>query len=69
MVELSSRFWTPMGKTYGQRMRTREWREILLAERDHIIVFGLCRRLVGKPLGAGVVEVRLEPLEKENPDA
>lgn len=49
---------------YKQRMTIGEWREILLAESDRIIVKGRLRQLKGKSLGAGVVEVYKEPMKE-----
>jgi hypothetical protein len=46
---------------FNQRMTTKEWRQILLDERDTIIVKGQCRKLVAKSLGYGVVNIRKEP--------
>ena len=47
---------------YVQRMPTKQWKQILLAEQDRIIFHGRTRKLVAKNLGAGVVEVRKEPI-------
>jgi len=43
---------------YSQRITIKQWKEILLNENDKIIVHGRSRRIVGKNIGAGVVEVR-----------
>lgn len=55
---LSNNHWSIEG--YRQRMTVKEWRKILLDERDSVIFRGTVRRLVAKPLGAGVVEVSKE---------
>ncbi len=65
-VEISRRFWDFDDPAYCyQRMTTTEWRQILLEEKDTIIVRGRVRQLVAKSLGAGVVEIRMEPLGEE----
>ena len=43
---------------YAQRMPTKQWKQILLNGEDRIIFHGHTRYLVGKNLGAGVIEVR-----------
>ena len=63
LVELNQAFVTKPDYAY-QRMTTAEWRTVLLAERDSIIIDGLVRRLVATHLGAGVVEVRVAPVIK-----
>ena len=45
-----------------QRVTTAEWRSMLLSEYDKPIIRGNLRQIVGKNLGAGVVELRLVPL-------
>ena len=47
----------------AQRMRDKEWAEILLANEDKITVRGRLRQLVAKKLGYGVVEITLSPLD------
>ena len=47
---------------YRQRMTTKQWREILLDDDDSVIFKGLVRKLIGKSIGHGVVEVFKEPL-------
>lgn len=42
---------------YVQRMTTRCWKLILLNNDDQVTVAGRVRRLVGKNIGFGVVEV------------
>jgi hypothetical protein len=44
-------------ETYHQRITTRQWREVLLAERDTVIYQGRVRNLKAKNIGAGVVDV------------
>ena len=58
VMRLNDAHWNVRG--YKQRMTTKQWREILLASKDRIIVGGLVRTLASKSLGAGVVEVGLE---------
>ena len=48
---------------YKQRVTTKEWREILLDGDDRMIFHGRVRQLVGKKLGAGVVEISKASLE------
>ena len=59
--KLNDRFWT-MGDIAYQRMTVAEWRAMLLENGDTMIRRGRLRKLVGKNIGAGVIEVRLEPL-------
>ena len=49
---------------FTQRVTSKEWKQILLNEQDKIIVAGRCRELVGKRLGAGVVEISKKPLKE-----
>lgn len=49
--------WHWIRPDYKQRMTTKEWKQILLDERDKIIIAGTLTQLVAKPLGCGVVEV------------
>jgi len=46
-------------------MTVSEWRNLLLAEADTLVVAGYVRRLVAKDLGYGVVEVSKAPLEDD----
>ncbi len=46
-----------------QRVTTKEWKAMLLADRDKPIIKGRLRQIVAKNLGAGVVELRLAPLD------
>lgn len=57
-----------MRRGHKQRMTCSQWREILLAEQDKIIVRGRVRTLVAKNLGAGVVEVGIAETAKEEGD-
>lgn len=50
---------------FAQRMTTQQWRSLLLREEDRLIFNGRMRRLVGRYIGAGVFEVRKEPLKPE----
>ena len=59
---LSNNHWRV--ENYRQRMTTKEWRELLLNEEDHIIFKGHMRHLKAKPIGAGVVEVFKEPIKE-----
>ncbi len=59
---LRNAFWTMDEKLICQRMTVAEWRAVLLAEKDVITRKGRLRKLVGKRIGPGVIEVRLEPL-------
>ena len=52
---LSDNHWTM--EKYRQRMKVSEWRQILLAEEDHIFFHGSCVQLEAKDVGYGVVEV------------
>jgi hypothetical protein len=53
---------------YVQRMTTKQWKKLLLDNRDKVVFNGVVRRLVGKSLGAGVVEVAKVPIEVKMPD-
>jgi hypothetical protein len=44
-------------REYKQRMSVKQWKEILLANKDSIIFRGIVRPLKAKSLGYGVVEV------------
>ena len=52
---LSNGHWVIEG--FAQRMTTREWKEVLLQDRDKIFFKGNARQLVAKRLGVGVVEI------------
>lgn len=52
---LSNNHWTV--KYFKQRMTTKEWKNILLEEKDTIIYHGLVVKLKAKKMGYGVVEV------------
>jgi hypothetical protein len=62
---LHSSFYTTPELAY-QRVTTKEWKAMLLAERDRPIVKGRLRRVVARNLGAGVLELRLAPLEEND---
>ncbi len=62
--ELNDNHW--ILEDYKQRVTTKEWKEMLLNDRDHMIFCGHLRRIVGKKLGAGVVEISKAPLENDN---
>lgn len=62
---LSEVFWHIAEPHAYQRVTTAEWREMLLADQDRPIIRGHLRRIVGKVLGAGVVELRLQPLDEK----
>lgn len=62
-VEFRDGFWRNTG--YTQRMTSKEWKEILLEEKDSIIIAGNLRQLVAKSLGSGVVEISLKPKVKK----
>lgn len=63
-MALSNAHWTL--RNYKQRMTTAEWRSILLADGDRIVVNGCLEQLVARSLGYGVVEVQIaEQAEKE----
>jgi len=52
---------------YRQRMTNKEWREILLDERDRVLFRGRIIQLRAKSLGSGVVEVFKDfPTKKED---
>lgn len=54
-MTLSDNHWSQ--ENYRQRMTIKEWRDILLAGRDAIIIRGHVRRLKADHVGAGVVEI------------
>jgi hypothetical protein len=49
---------------HKQRMATKDWRKMLLADLDRLIVKGRLRQLIGIYIGAGVYEVSKKPLEE-----
>jgi len=51
-------------ESYTIRITNAEWKEILLNERDKIIIGGLTRKLGSRSLGCGVREVYLIPYNK-----
>ena len=60
---ISNNHWST--ENFKERMTKKEWQEILLSYKDHIIVAGCCRQVVAKNIGAGVVEVSKKPLLEE----
>ena len=49
---------------YKQRVTIKQWKQILLDKGDECLIFhGRVRKLIGKNLGAGVVEIYKAPLE------
>jgi hypothetical protein len=62
-VEKDERHW--ITETYKQRMTTKEWQKILLDYDDSVIFQGKLRKLKARKLGAGVVEIFKEPLQKQ----
>ena len=59
--ELSKNHWAT--EDFCQRKTVAEWRKILLEERDTITWRGHVRKLVGRNIGFGVVEVTKAPLD------
>jgi hypothetical protein len=53
-------FW--VRSDYRQRIRAKQWTEVLLNGDDTIIRKGKIRQMVAKNLGYGVVEISLKPL-------
>lgn len=53
-----------LAESFKQRMPAKQWREILLAGNDRILVSGELRQLIAKRLGLGVVEVSKQPIDK-----
>ena len=49
---------------FKQRITTKEWRTILLEGKDTIIFRGHMRKLIGKRIFPGVVEIYKEPLKE-----
>ena len=63
MVSIDNRFWQIADESLvQQRMRAKDWAELLLDSKDKVIIRGRLRTLVAKKLGYGVVEITLEPL-------
>ena len=58
MVELSNSHWVI--ESFTQRMTTKDWKRILLEEKDSIIFKGHIRNLKARNMGSGVVEVMKE---------
>ena len=52
---------------YVQRMDAKEWRWLLLNSEDKIIFNGNIRKLIGRNLGYGVVDVSKAPLPPDLP--
>jgi hypothetical protein len=50
---------------HTQRCTIPAWRDALLHNQDQVIIHGLVRKLVGKDIGFGVVEVHVEPLTSD----
>jgi len=66
MVSIDNRFWQIADESLvQQRMRSKDWAEILLSSKDKIIVRGRLRTLVAKKMGYGIVEITLQPLTKQ----
>lgn len=62
-AELSTNHWTVVD--YKQRMTYKEWKEILLQNKDSIIYMGHMIPLKATKLGFGLVDVQKDP-EKLN---
>ena len=56
-------FWQVREELAYQRVTTKDWKVMLLSERDKPIIRGHVRQIVAKRLGAGVVELRLKPMK------
>lgn len=53
-------------KDYRQRIESKDWKALLMNDDDRIIFKGTVRKLIGKNLGYGVVEVyKLFPDEEK----
>jgi len=50
---------------YTFRCTARVWKEVLLSNKDKIIVKGCVRQLTAKNMGVGVYEVSMLPMPKE----
>jgi len=48
---------------FKERFTTKEWKSLLLNDKDTIIVKGYARQLKAKNIGCGVVEVSKIPLK------
>lgn len=62
---ISDVFWNVAEEFAYQRMLVKDWRKVLMEYRDSVLRQGSVRQLVAKNIGAGVVEIRLKPLPKE----
>ena len=62
-MEWETGFW--YFEKHKQRITAKQWRDVLLDNRDKIIKKGRVRTLIATNLGYGVVEVSLEPLEEK----
>lgn len=60
---LSLAFYQMREEVAYQRVTTKEWKAMLLADRDRPIIRGYLRQIVAKRLGAGIVELRLKPMK------
>ena len=49
-------------ENYRQRMSVKDWKKILLDDKDKIIFHGRLRQLKSKSLGNGVVEIYKEAI-------
>lgn len=54
-MDLNDNHWKD--EDYTQRMTTKDWKKILLEEKDRLIFRGYMRQLVAKSIGYGLVEV------------
>jgi len=52
-------------ENYRQRITVKQWRKILLDNGDTFLAKGRMRKLVGKKLGSGIIEIYKEPLEEK----
>ena len=50
---------------YTQRVKAKVWKQFLLNSDDQMIMNGRIRKLNGKNLGFGVIEISKEPLSEE----
>ena len=58
---LDNAHWQFEGHT--QRVTTKQWKAILLEERDQLIFHGRLRQLKARNMGAGVYEIYKKPLK------
>jgi len=58
---LSASHW--VFEVYTERITSKQWREMLLNDADKIIFRGNYRKIVGKNLGHGVVEIGKKPMK------